>query len=215
MKQEKVDDFNKILMEMFSFMDKHDLLEESCDISPASEKQVIKFLKQLDPKLLASRDESLLESLDYIKHLFCTEKFKKSSESIIQDMSTVLDIKNIITNTMNMESKTSKETIFEYIEKMFKSLVKKSEFNTYMNFKVKYEKLYEENSKKRANKNIKKIYPILKSIVDEIDKDKIKELFDILKNGKSGFESVQIILKDLFANEFDLEKTFEKYDIEI
>jgi hypothetical protein len=199
-KKSILDEFNNIftlLKNSICSLGQQEIVEKFSDVSCREDILLFSNQIQLQHEKLAKRDISLLQDVFLLKPLVECSIFIESKE----------------TEEENDEKIDSLNNLFEYIELMYKSGCNTKQYNMYMNTRNKELDTQETILKKKMKKEMKKMYPCFKRIVETVDKEAIKELMEMMKTKKFVNIGQQVAMR-LLKNGFDIDEAFKEFDLE-
>lgn len=201
-KTEIINDFNSIftlLKNNLITLECNDIVEQFSDITCQEDIMLFSNQIRLCESGLAKRDITILESVSLLKPLVGCFIFK--------------DVESTSEETEETEQESSRNNLFDYIELLYKTSCNTKQYNVYLNTRNKELDVQEKILKKKMRKEMKKMYPCFKRIVDTVDKEAIKELMEMMKTKKFVDVGQQVVMK-LLKNGFNLEQAFEDFDLE-
>jgi hypothetical protein len=200
-KKNNLDTFNDIftlLKNNISSLGFEDVVAQFSDVSCKQDILLFSNQIQLHHEKLAKRDVLLLKEIFLLKPLAGCSIFNEKKPDSEEE---------------EQEEENSLTNLYQYIELMYKTACSTKQYNIYMNIRNKEISAQETIFKKKMKKEMKKMYPCFKRIVETVDKEAIKELMEMMKTKK--FVNVgQEVVKKLLMNGFDLDKAFEDFDLE-
>ena len=165
---------------------------------PESDAELIALASRITTyrQLLASRDFELIKELPFLKP--------------------VLSIKDkILFSDIELEAgqvSESHEALFSYIELIYKSITNTKRYNEYLNVRHHFLKQFEDKAKLKMRKQMKRMMPLIKRLVDSIDKEAKDELLEMIKT-KEYVNMGKEIFQRLMASNFDIEAAFNDFDL--
>lgn len=206
----KVDDFNKELTVLFKYLCDNNLIDSERELDLITNNKLKKLNSEFDFRLLASQDYRVFDQLVVYVDIFDKDLKEKL------EIPDTIDIESFsLDSIVDIDTKSHKDYVFSSIENLFKSIAKKQVYNQYLNFKDRYEKDNENVKKNRANKIIRKVMPIILRIYENIDKNDLNEIVTLFRSSKSGYESIQSLLKEIMSSGFNVNEVMKKYDIDL
>lgn len=190
----KIANFNEAILLFKGYLESQELKAEIPYI--VTDSDLRGFCEETDPELLATKDPVLFNSHSTLFGL-----------DILFTGPTLADPES---ETFNEEQF---DKIWSFIEDMYKISCSKKRYNQYVNKKFIAEDAAEKKQKKRANAHMRKMIPLIKQIIDNIDKGALKELFELIKTPLMA-KNAKKIFEKLMTNNFDMEKSFEDFDLE-
>jgi hypothetical protein len=195
-KKNNLDTFNDIftlLKNSISVLGLNDLVEKFSDITCKEDILLFSNQIQLNQEKLAKREISLLQDIFLLKPLIGCSIFIKNEEAEAED--------------------GSLNSLYEYIELLYKTACNTKQYNIYMNIRNKEIDAQENILKKKMRKEMKKMYPCFKRIVETVDKEAIKELMEMMKTKKFVNIGQEVVMR-LLKNGFDIDEAFKEFDLD-
>ena len=196
-KKNNLDTFNDVftlLKNSISSLGLQDVVEKFTHVT--CKEDILLFSNQikLNHEKLAKRDISLLKDIFLLKPLVECSIFTENESE-------------------DDETDSSVNSLYEYIELLYKTACNAKQYNIYMNTRNKEIDQQETVLKKKMRKEMKKMYPCFKRIVDTVDKEAIKELMEMMKTKKFVNIGQDVVMK-LLKNGFDIDEAFKEFDLD-